>query len=520
MLASCSADDPGDKDRDGELSDVPQYGGVLLLAYAANPPNFDFHMGTMGQSGGDVGGGMFESLYTLDSNYMPRPVLAESHEVSDDGLVYHIKLREGIKFHNGKEMTAEDAAASINRALANLPTPPELVNYLESVEATDKYTVTFRLHTPTGDFFWFLFSNTLSVIPRELCEKYPNEHIPDMELAGTGPYYLKEKMHDRLVHFVRFPDYKSPEGEPDGWAGKKHAYVDEMIFYIVPDQAVRTMGVEIGQYHYAQGIEYGDFERVDSHPRMRAVPVMPSAIYRAVTNHKYGPTRELKIRQAALAAIDAEELMRTVYHFPQLYRLESSKMVAESKWHTTAGSEYFNQNDPEKAKALLKEAGYNNEKIVVIGMTEYEFLRNGAIIFAKQLEDAGFNVELLLSDQGTFISRILSQDGWNFAVTVGADEAVAGTPTNLAWTRDVHIGWWEGETPRKKELGRLLRSETDFDKRYAIWEELVELSYTEASRIMFGTSAYCAAINVDSEGWFDTTFQMPVPRFWNIWLRQ
>lgn len=518
FLISCSEVDERKEEDMGE----PQYGGVLVLAYGAQPADMDHHMGTSGQAGLDCGEQMVEYLFDWDGNLVPQPGLAESHSVSEDGLVHTVKLRKGVLFHNGKEMTAEDVVASIERWLANMPTRPELAEFLETLVEVDDYTVEFRLHRPTADFLWFISSLTRAhIIPKELCEKYPKEHIPAEEIIGTGPYKMKEFVYDRYVHMVRFEDYSYREEEPDGWFGRKYAYADEIIIRIVPDQSVRTMGVESGEFHYAQGINYGAMETINAHPEMAAVPVKPSAGHLFGINCAAWPTSNVKIRQAMLAAADFDEILQGAYTFPELYRIDSSYMPEESIWHTTAGSQYHNQKDPERSRQLLEEAGYDGEPIVIIAMTEYEFHITSTLIFAKQLEAAGFNVDVQTMDQGTWIARYLNPDGgWHlgFFTSVGS---IQGTPTMLGWTRDRHIGWWEGETPEKKELSAQLRYETDFEKRYEIWEKLNELALEEARSITSGYVAYVAAVrDKDSGGWFDTTFQFKDARFWNIWVKQ
>lgn len=144
-------------------------------------------------------------------------------------------------------------------------------------------------------------------------------------------------------------------------------------------------------------------------------------------------------------------------------------------------------------------------------MVEFEFLKIAAQVFAHQLEVAGFNVDLQLGDQGLFIAKYLDPNMWHFGVTISS---VVPTPTMLAWTREEHIGWWTGETPRKLELGELLRTETDHAKRYEIWEELQLLSYQEASRIRFGTHNAISASTNKVTGWM----QMPYQKFWNAWI--
>lgn len=513
VLSSCASTEEDD------IVDVePQYGGVLHIAYGANPPDLDLHHRTSGTAGPDIAHHMFEYLVTWTGDFTHQLELAESHSVTEDGLLHTFKLREGVLFHNGKELTSEDVVASAERFVSVGATPPELAEVLDSVEATGKYTVEFRLNQPHGCFFPMIDSASLfPIIPKELAEKYPASHIPSTELIGTGPYKIKEHVHDRHVHMVRFEDYVSRDEAPDGYGGKKFAYVDQIIFHVVPDQSVRLMGVKSGQFHFAYGVEYNEYDTLLEHPAAIPVVKMPYAGLACAVNSAHEPTSDIRIRQAIQAALEHEEILEGALFSQALYRVDCGFLdKSVTLWATEAGCQYHNQADPEKSRTLMEEAGYDGEPVIVIGMTEFGFLRDAAIILAHQLENVGFNVDLRLTDQGTWVANYLARENWHLAVTIVSH---CVTPTFLGWTRDVHVGWWEGETPRKKELGYQLRSETDHEKRFAIWEELQELRHKEAAGFPIGAAAMLSAAGVDSGGWSDYPVTMHRPRYWNVWIK-
>lgn len=508
LTASCAN---GDRDDDDDAATgEPLYGGVLRIAYGANPSTLDLHAGT-GLAVQEISEHLAEYLFDKDINFLPHPGLAESHSESEDRLVHTITLRQGVKFHNGKEMTSEDVVASVERYLIAVPATPEIALFLDEVVAIDKYTVEFRLKQPIDDLLARLYTGTQLVIyPKELCEKYGKDHIPAEEIIGTGPYRLKEFISDRFVHLVRFEDYSPREEEIEGFAGKKHAYADELLIFIVPDQAVRLMGVETGEYHYTQGIEYGEYKRVLAHPDMYPWVIYPRGNDFANVNAALAPTDNVKIRQAIMAAVDVDTIVKAMYVHEELYvRAIHPCWLPETvtRWYTEAGSEFYNQNNPEKAKKLMEEAGYDGTPIIIIGMTEFEFLKNAALILQNQLENVGFNVEILLSDQGTFVARILDPTAWNLAVYM---ESPPRSTPEFGWTREDHIGWWQGESPRKNQLGEKLRTTFDYEEKFKIWEELHYMAYEEGARIKFNTSIAVAAASSRTAGW------MPSGHcFWN-----
>lgn len=471
-------------DDDDAIVEEPQYGGIFKVAYGSNPASMDMHSVT-GQVILETAGHMAERLFEDCADLIPRPFLVESYTVSDDGLTYVFKLKEGVLFHNGKEMTAEDVVASIIRTNNNSPSPTILGQYIASLEAVDKYSVEFRFSEPLSDVEARLSSNTYYVIyPKELCEKYPDGRIPNEEVVGTGPYKFGEFRSDQFLRFEKFEDYHHYGEEVGGWASKRYAYVDEIIFHIIPDLAVRNLGVETGEYDFCQSIEFGDWDRFDENPNTQPHILTNRGYMQAAINHTAWPVSDLQVRKAAQAAAFGQPMAEFMFIKEELWKPAINCAFLQSgEYYTEAGCEYYNMNDPEKARQILEESDYDGTPVVVIGMTEFETLKNCAIIFANQLEEAGFEVELLMSDQGTWISRYINPDGgWHFAVF--ANTAPPRTP-EFPWMRTEAIGWWTAQDNRNVELGDMIRYETDPQKRFQLWEKAQQLVYEEVGVIKF-----------------------------------
>ena len=189
-------------------------GGVLKIGNLGEPPSLDPHWGT--QTITEVlTNHIYEGLYSLDASYRPIPMLAESlPQMSPDGLTYTIKLRQGIKFHNGKEMTSDDVVASIKRWSQRAVYGKALFAQVADFKATDKYTVQFKLKEKSAIVVISLAvpNNFGAIYPKEVAEKFP----PDQrisEFIGTGPFKLAEWKPDQYIRMVRFDDYK-PRSEP------------------------------------------------------------------------------------------------------------------------------------------------------------------------------------------------------------------------------------------------------------------------------------------------------------------
>jgi peptide/nickel transport system substrate-binding protein len=489
----------------GQMTPVPKPGGILKIAYASDPGSLDVQKeGNLASF--DMASHVLEGLFDYDRNLTPQPMLAKSWQVSPDRLLYTVRLREGVLFHHYKELTAEDVVASIKRALRVARTPPQLASYLEAITAKDKYTVEIRLKEPFPDI---LYSLTRFIIPKDLAEKYPTATIPDKELVGTGPYRVKDRIPDRYVELVRFDRYCARSEPPNGNVGRKYAHVDKILFYILPDPAVRLMGVESGEYHYAHAVNHADYPRIVQNPQLQARIIKNFSSLGCMFNCRVGPMADIRIRQAAAAALDAEAVMKAAFIYPQLYYLECGFIWPDSKeWYTRAGSAYYNQKNPAKAKRLLREAGYKGEPIIMLGIAEIEYLRNACLVVANQLKNVGLNIDLQLVDQSTFLSRIVNPGKWHMVTSISL---FTPSPTLLPWTRekDPIAGW---ESGRKTRLARLMRQETDPRKRFKAWEEMQQLVYEEAARTKFGNGVSLAATSRKASGWGE----MIGPRFWNV----
>src|SRR5262249_44210276 len=165
---------------------------------------------------------IYEGLYSLDSSNKPIPMLAEGVTISKDGLVYTFKLRQGVKFHNGKEMTSEDVVASLARWGKQSIYGKALFAQVADWKALDKYTVEMKLKEKSAIVLISLAvpNNFGAIYPKEIAEKFPPEQKAT-EYIGTGPFKLAEWKPDQYIRMVRFDDYKSRNEKPNGYGGGK-----------------------------------------------------------------------------------------------------------------------------------------------------------------------------------------------------------------------------------------------------------------------------------------------------------
>jgi len=341
----------------------PKPGGVLKAAMIGEPPTLDLHT-TTAVIVQHITWHIYETLYTYDRNYNPIPLLVESHTVTDKGRTYTFKLRHGVKFHNGKEMTSADVVASLNR-WGRLATPgKQFWKNVEGLEAKDPYTVAMYLKDTSGALLMGLArpNNGAVIYPKEIVDAAGDNQVK--EFIGTGPYRFVEHKPDRHVKVVRFKEYAARTDAPDGFGGKRTAYLDEILFIPVPDVAVRQAGIETGEYHYSQQLQQDAYDRLKTIQGVAPVIIKPSNWSTAVLNHKQGLMTDKRIRQAFQATLDLEPIMAAGFGNKAFYRLDPGLSFPEQpQWHSKAGGELYNQKNAAKAKKLLQQAGYAGQPV-------------------------------------------------------------------------------------------------------------------------------------------------------------
>jgi peptide/nickel transport system substrate-binding protein len=490
--------------------DQPKMGGVLKIALIGEPPTLDLHT-TTAVIVQQITWHMYEGLYTYDRGYNAIPLLAESHSVGDKGRTYTFKLRRGVKFHNGKELAAADVVASLTR-WGRLATPgKQFWKNVEGLEARDPLTVALYLREPSGAVLMGLArpNNGAVVYPKEIVEAAGDN--PVKEYVGTGPYRFVEHKPDRHVRLARFKEYAARTEPPDGFGGKRSAYLDELLFVPVPDVAVRLAGVETGEYHLGLQIQQDQYERVKTLPGVAAAVIKPEGWSTAVLNHKQGLMTDRRLRQAFQAALDMEPIMAAGFGNKAFYRLDPGLSFPEQpQWHSTAGGELYNQKNPSKAKALLRQAGYAGQPVRWITTKEYQWMYKNALVARQQLEAVGFRIDLQVVDWATLVQRRNKPEVWDVfstGITFNPEPAFS-TATICNWP-----GWWCQED--KEQWMEALSRESDPKKRRAMWEKVQTIFYEDVGRVKLGDFFGLTAARRDVQGYRPTNEM----NLWNVWLK-
>lgn len=487
-LAACSSDG----ESEANSSDAKK---ELQVAYNAQPPTLD-PLITTAVATRDVMRNVYETLLTLNENFEITPLLAESYEQSEDGKTITFKLRKDIKFHNGDVMTADDVVASMTRWVET--TSLGKASFKDSTfSKVDEETVTLEMPEAQFTALHMLADpgQAAVIAPKSTIESATAEGLT--EFIGTGPYKLIEWKADQYVHLTKFEEYQSVDQPASGLAGKKEAFIDDIYFQFVTDASTRLAGIQSGEYDIANAISFDNAEQLSTNSDVKN-SVDHNGFNGVVFNKKSGFFENVVARQAVNAALNEEAILTAAFTSPEFYELEHGLMIKDQKeWYSEAGKEKYNQNDPEKAKELLKEAGYNGDEIVILSTRDYEDHYNAAVVVQQQLESIGMKVKLDIYDWATVLQKRADENAYDIFVT--------GFPTEPIPTKYVFLASsneWPGWTndPIIDDLLNKINTASSQEEAKQHFDALQEQFYEYLPMIKFGNKTTITTLRSDVKG--------------------
>jgi len=493
---------------------APETGGVFKAAMQTNPPTLDVHLST-NTVVRQLAVYVFETLVTFGENYEIIPQLAESWEISDDGLLYTFHLRQGVKFHNGKVLTADDVVASIQRYMDYSPGGKRL-EVIEALSVVDLLTVEIRVKEPTLLLSTLAIPDPwLAILPAEIVANRESE-IRGEELIGTGPYQFTEWRPDVYVRLTRFTDYSVDNrfDGPSGFGGKRTAYFDEIQFIPVLEQASRLAGLTTGEFDYAEALPITAYEQVESDLNVFPYLLKPRWALVIELNQSEPPMDNVYFRRALIAALNMDDVLKAVtFGNDKFYRVQPSFFFPEqSVWTNDAGSDRYNKQDMAEVKRLLDKAGYNFEQITFLSNRDYDWMYKGTLAVASQLQQAGINVVIDFSDWPSQIQRALTNEGWHMNQTGWSprldpiqlyNSLKCGAPYSYTYCN-----------PEVDELLAELARDRSVEERQALYRQMQQIVWDDVAVIRVGDFFTLEATTAALRGY--TPFYV-IPRFWDCW---
>ena len=347
---------------------------------------------------------IFEGLLTYDFQLNPQPMLAESWDVSPDGLTYTFKLRQNVKWHDGKDFTADDVVFSLTKFIPEGHPRSRPTFERAEVTAPDSHTVVVKLKEPYGPMIRSFDVISAPIVPKHVYEGSPiRENPANRAPIGTGPFKFQEWRSGEYIHLVRNDDYWL-EGRP---------YLDEIYYRFIPDSASRALALEMGQVQLAtqNDIELVDVARLAAMPQLQVETrgwEWGAPISWLEMNLRRKPFDDVRFRKAVMHALNREFIRDSIFF--GLATVPTGPIHSSSPFYTPDVPTYG--YDPDKARALLDEMGLKpgadgvRVKVGLLGLPYGELWDRLSQYIRQALGEVGVAVTIETADVAGWGSRI------------------------------------------------------------------------------------------------------------------
>ena len=467
---------------------------------------------------------VWDTLFAMDEKFDVKPQMVDKFEISADKLTYTFTLRDGLEWHDGTPVTAEDCVASIKRWGAKDSMGQKLLGTTQELKVVDAKTFQLVLKEPYGLVLQSLgkpSSNVPFMMPKRVAETDPNTQIKGSDVIGSGPFIFKadEWKPGEKVVYVKNTKYK-PRSEPaSGLAGGKVVKVDRIEWVWIADVQTSMNALISGEVDMVEAPGHDLLPVLAAEKDIKLVITNPTGnqfTFRFNVLHK--PFDNPKIRHAAVVAMSQEPFLQAVVGDKQWYKVCKGMFVCGTPLETTAGMDGVLNGDAAKAQQLLKEAGYDGTPIVLMQSTDLQVLTNLAPVAKAQLEKAGFKVDMQSMDWQTLVARRtkkepLNAGGWSAFLTswVAADilnPVMAGFFNSSC---DKAMFGWPCD-PEIEKLRDQYSKESDTAKQKAIVEAVQKRWVEYPTHVHLGQWYQPMAMRKNIEG----VMTAPAPVFWNV----
>jgi peptide/nickel transport system substrate-binding protein len=472
----------------------------------------------------DHGYMVYDTLLATDANFKIQPQMAD-WKVSDDKLTYTFTLRDGLKWHDGAPVTAEDCVASLKRWGKNDGMGQKLMDFTASLEATDNKTITLKLKEPYGLVLESIGKPSSLVpfmMPKRLAETPPGQQIK--EQIGSGPFKFVPAEFQPGVKAVyeKNKDYVPRKEAPSWTSGGKVVKVDRVEWITMPDAQTAVNALQSGDIDFMENPSF-DLLPVLAGNKDLKVETLNKLGFQTLgrMNFLYPPFDNVKVRRAAFMAMNQKDVLDALVGNPEYYRICGAVFVCGTPLETDVGSESLVKgNGMAEAKKLLAESGYDGTPVVIMAPGDVVTLKAQPIVAAQLLRAAGFKVDVQATDWQTVVARRASQKppkegGWNMFFTnwVGADVvnpvanvSIGGRGKNGGW-----FGW--AEDPKMEALRDSFVRVLTPEEQKKIAAEIQKEVYDQVIYIPLGQYLAPSAWRKSLSGVLDGP---ATPIFWNI----
>ncbi|WP_372002433.1 ABC transporter substrate-binding protein [Tistrella mobilis] len=457
---------------------------TFSIGAVLEPPHLDPTAGAAAAIDEVVFINVFEGLVRLDERGHIQPLLAESWTISDDGLTYTFKLRQGVKFHDGTTFDSADVKFSFERAMApnSVNAQKGLFAPIASIEAPDASTVVLKLSKPAGQMLFNLtWGDAAIVAPESAGEAEKTRPV------GTGPFKFKQWVKGDRVELTRNDDY---------W-GDKVALKEATIKFIA-DPAAALQAILAGDLD-----AFSNFPAPENLPQLEADPRFKVAIGMTegetilAMNNGVKPFNDIRVRRAVSHAIDRQAVIDGQFGYGTPI---GSHFSPSAPGYVDLTDRY--PYDPAKAKALLTEAGYPDGFKTALMLPPPGYARRGGEIIAAMLAEVGIQAEIVPLEWAQWLDQVFKNKAYGMTIVSHTEPMDIGI-----YARDNY--YFNYKNPAFNELMAKLDTTTDQNERLKLYGDAQRMLAEDAVNAFLFELPQYGVWNAKVEGlWTDRPFQV------------
>jgi peptide/nickel transport system substrate-binding protein len=467
---------------------------------------------------------VYDTLFATDAQFRAKPQMAEGFTLSDDRRTYTIRLRDGLKFHDGEPVRGRDCIASLNRWSKRDAFGQTWAEALDTMRAIDDRSFEVKLKAPFPLFIDAIAKSGSPVpfiMPEHPAQTDANTQL--REVIGSGPYrFVREEFvaGSRAV-YARFDGYQPRQEPVDLFTGGKVANFDRVEWIVLPDPATAAAALQNGEVDWWEQPLADLLPVLRRNRNLKVERLDPLGNFPFMRfNHLHPPFNDVRMRQALLYAVNQSDYLTAMMGDDRtLWRPCYGFFPCGTPYESDAGTEVLRgPRDFDRARALIREAGYDGRPIVLLSPTDFATIHPQGLLTNELLRQLGLNVDFVATDWGTVVQRRASKEppergGWNIFHT-NSDAVTILNPASHALLRangaDAWFGW--PTNPHYEALREQWFAAASEDEQKRLCVEMQRDAFATVPYIPLGNYFLQAAYRSNLTGILPNY----APLFWNV----
>jgi peptide/nickel transport system substrate-binding protein len=465
---------------------------------------------------------VFDTLFAVNAALEVRPQMADGFTVSDDGRTYLIKLRDGLRWHDGEKVRAQDCAASLLRWSKRDTFGQTVAKIVESWGVADDRTIKITLKQRFPLLIEAIAKPDAQIafmMPERLAQTDPYKSVPEM--IGSGPFrFLKDEfVAGSSVAYAKNADYVPRQEAPDWTSGGKVVHFDRVEWKIIPDAATAAAALQSGEVDWYEQVQPDLVPLLRRNADIAFAASNPQGYIGGLRfNHLQPPFNDLRMRRAILTAVNQEDYMGAVTgNDTSSYQVCRSQFPCGSTYGMQVGGAAMS-GDLAAAKALIKEAGYSGQKAVIINPTDFTSIAPLGDITYDMFQKLGINAEMAATDWGTVVQRRTSKEpvekgGWSIFHTWFSGGFIINPVVTAPFRGQGANGWFGWyDNPTVEHLTDEWLQAPDLDARKKIAAAIQAENFAQVPTVTLGQFQIPTAFRKTVQG----KVACSAPLFWNL----